>query len=89
MTNSGIQERPVVLGQSDDFWTAVREGLMEGEQVVMEAAQVSSGPFAAFRQLRGGGGGGNRTIGVGGGGGGHWKPLRSSSFNLGGNHCGD
>ena len=52
MTNSGIQERPVVLGQSDDFWTAVREGLMEGEQVVMEAAQVSSGPFAAFRQLR-------------------------------------
>ena len=62
MTSSGIQERRVVLGNSDDFWTAVREGLAEGDKVVMEVAQTTSDPFAAFRQLRGGfgGGGGGR-----------------------------
>ncbi len=60
MTSSGIQERPVVLGNSDDFWTAVRQGLAEGDQVVMEVAQTSSDPFAAFRQLRGGFSGGGR-----------------------------
>ncbi len=55
----------MVLGNSDDFWTAVREGLAEGDQVVMEVAQTSSDPFAAFRQLRGGfgGGGSRRTSG--------------------------
>jgi RND family efflux transporter MFP subunit len=67
MTSSGIQERTVVLGSSDDFWTAVREGLAEGDQVVMEVTQAASDPFAAFRQLRGGfGGGGGGGIGRGG-----------------------
>ena len=61
MTNEGIQERRVVLGNSDAFWTAVREGLAEGDQVVMEVTQTTSDPFAAFRQLRGGFGGGDRT----------------------------
>ena len=72
LTDSGIQERPVVVGNSDDFWTAVREGLSEGDQIVMEAAATTNDPFAAFRQLRGGfgGGGGNFTRGGGGGGGG-------------------
>ena len=66
MTSDGVQVRPVVLGNSDDFWTAVREGLAEGDQVVMEVAQTTSDPFAAFRQLRGGFGGG-RPPGGGGG----------------------
>ena len=74
MTSSGIQERPVVLGNSDDFWTVVMQGLAEGEQVVMEVSQTTSDPFAAFRQLREGFGGGNfgggRPPGGGAGGGG-------------------
>ena len=65
MTSSGIQERPVVLGNSDDSWTVVRQGLAEGEQVVMEGAQTTSDPFAAFRQLRGGFGGGRGGFGGG------------------------
>jgi multidrug efflux pump subunit AcrA (membrane-fusion protein) len=71
MTSGGIQERPVILGNSDDFWTAVRAGLAEGDQVVMEVAQAASDPFAAFRQLRGnfGGGRGGGGFGQGGSGG--------------------
>ena len=65
MTSAGVQERPVVLGDSDGFWTAVREGLVEGDQVVMEASQTTSDPFAAFRQLRGGFGGGGFSRGGG------------------------
>lgn len=68
MTSTGVQERLVVLGESDGFWTVVREGLVEGDQVVMETAQTTSDPFAAFRQLRGGfGGGGGGGFGRGGG----------------------
>ena len=58
MTSSGIQERQVVLGQSDDFWTAVTQGLAEGDRVVMDAPEAANDPFAAFRQFRGGFGGG-------------------------------
>ena len=65
MTSSGIRERPVVLGNSDDFWTVVTRGLAEGEQVVMEVPQTTSDPFAAFRQLRGGFGGGGGGLGGG------------------------
>jgi HlyD family secretion protein len=61
-TESGIQERPVVLGDSDGFWTEVREGIQEGDRVVMQNAQVSDDPFQALRdRIRGGGG-------IGGGG---------------------
>ena len=66
-TESGIEERPVALGDSDGFWTEVREGIQEGDRVVVQSAQVSDDPFQAFRdRIRGGGGGG---IGGGGGGG--------------------
>ena len=62
-TESGIEERPVILGDSDGFWTEVREGLQEGDWVVIQNAQVSDDPFQAFRdRIRGGGG-------IGGGGG--------------------
>ena len=33
---NGPEDRPVVLGISDDFWTVVTEGLTEGEMVVTE-----------------------------------------------------
>jgi RND family efflux transporter MFP subunit len=64
-TESGIIERPVVLGSSDDFWTEVIEGIRDGDRVVMQSSQSSNDPFEAFRQLCGG----NFTGGGGGGGG--------------------
>ena len=36
MNGQRIQERQVVLGQTDDFWAVVAEGLAEAELVVME-----------------------------------------------------
>ena len=52
MTDSGVVERPVELGDSDDFWVAVHQGLEEGEQVLMESAEVTT-TGSGFRQLRG------------------------------------
>ncbi len=51
MTELGIEERPVRLGSSDDFWVAVQDGLKEGEIIVMEGAEVST-TGSGFRQLR-------------------------------------
>ena len=66
-TESGIVDRPVVLGNSDDFWTEVKGGLQEGDRVVMQSLQATD-PFAEiFRRFRGSGGGG--TFGSRGGGG--------------------
>ncbi|MBC8280708.1 MAG: HlyD family efflux transporter periplasmic adaptor subunit, partial [Chloroflexi bacterium] len=56
-TSDGIVERPVVLGDSDDFWTEVRAGLSEGDRVVMQSSSAADNPFGAFRQFRSGGGG--------------------------------
>ena len=62
MKNGTIEDRPVTLGNSDDFWTVVIEGLQEGDQVVIETSGVSTDPFAQIRQQfqsggrRGGGG---------------------------------
>ena len=62
-TDSGIIDHPVVLGNSDDFWTEVRDGLQEGDRVVMQSSQAPTDIFGAFRQFRGvAGGGGNITI---------------------------
>jgi multidrug efflux pump subunit AcrA (membrane-fusion protein) len=57
MNNGSIEERVVVLGNSDDFWTVVREGVVEGDRVVLDVVQASTDPFAQFRQLRQAGGG--------------------------------
>jgi RND family efflux transporter MFP subunit len=46
-----IEERAVVLGDTDDFWVAVRSGLNEGDQVAMESAEVGTSQFS-FRQFR-------------------------------------
>ena len=66
-TVDGIVERPVTLGNSDDFWIVVTEGVTENESVVLEVRDASTfgfgGGFGAFRQLGGGfggGGGGSR-----------------------------
>jgi len=55
MTDGGIEERVVVLGNSDDFWVVVREGLSEGERVVMEVTQATTSQFGfgTFRQFQG------------------------------------
>ena len=74
--NGETTERPVVLGNSDDFWVVVESGLNEGDQVFMEAQQATTGGsgFGAFRQFRAGaqgggfaGGRGNAPRGGGGG----------------------
>ena len=65
MNGGRIEERAVALGNSDDFWVVVLQGLQEGDQVAMEATEASTDPFAQIRQrIQGGGGGG----GFGGGG---------------------
>ena len=62
-------DREVVLGSSDGFWVVVREGLAEGEMVVMEATE--SAALSGFEALRGitviggGFGGGRRPGGQG------------------------
>ena len=68
-----IEQRPVVLGNNDEFWVAVREGLAEGERVVMQGTTASTQQLdfrQAFRQFGGGFGGRGRRDGDGGGRGG-------------------
>ena len=59
MTDSGTVERPITLGNSDDFWVVVQTGLEEGDTIVMEGAEVTTAG-AGFRQLRTISGGGRR-----------------------------
>ena len=68
LSDGEIEERPVTVGNSDDFWVVVLDGLTEGEQVVIEAEEASTGGFGGFggvgviRQFTstGGPGGGGR-----------------------------
>ena len=58
VSGDDVEDRAVVVGNNDDFWVAVYEGLAEGEQVLMEAPSASAGPFgflggANLRQLQG------------------------------------
>ena len=78
MFDGRVEEKAVVLGNSDDFWAVVVDGLAEGDQVVMESRQAAADQFGAagviFSGIRGGfggGGGGNFRRGGGGGGGGN------------------
>ena len=59
-----IEERPVELGGSDDFWIEVRSGLQEGDRVAMQSAEVAT-TGAGFRGLRGVSGGGRGRSGGG------------------------
>ena len=71
-SNGGLDERPVTLGDSDDFWTVVESGLAEGDQIVMQSAEASAGGLFGsggdFR-FRGQFSGGFPGGGFGGGGG--------------------
>ena len=67
----GVEDRSVILGNSDDFWVAVHEGLVEGDQVVMQAPATS--PFGFF------GGPGVRQIQFSGAVPGSVNPLRRGS----------
>jgi multidrug efflux pump subunit AcrA (membrane-fusion protein) len=57
MSDGDVEERALVLGNTDGFWTVVREGLAEGETVVMEG-QVPQAGGQVFNNLRAGLGGG-------------------------------
>lgn len=78
MTSGGsIVERPVSLGNSDDFWAVVEGGLNEGDMLVIESQEANTNQFGFgggnFRSFGGGGGfpggGGNFTRIPGGSGG--------------------
>ncbi|MDO8749640.1 MAG: efflux RND transporter periplasmic adaptor subunit [Dehalococcoidia bacterium] len=72
-----IVDQPIVLGNSDDYWVAVLQGLAQGDQVVMQSAATTAGQINAgqvFRQMQGQfgggaafGGGNDRGQGQGGG----------------------
>ena len=51
-TALGFEERSVTLGDTDGYWVAIREGLEEGEQVVVQTASATTSQFS-FRQFRG------------------------------------
>ena len=61
--NGVVETRPVTLGNSDDFWVTVKQGLQEGDQVVMESADVGTSRFSfgQFRRVTGAGSGGGRS----------------------------
>ena len=77
MNDGRIEERAVVLGNNDDYWAVVEDGVAEADLIVMQTERATTGGgFGAFRGLFGGGGGfgGGRRAGggaspVGGGGG--------------------
>jgi HlyD family secretion protein len=51
-TPLGFEERSVTLGDTDGYWVAIREGLEEGDQVVVQTASANTSQFS-YRQLRG------------------------------------
>jgi multidrug efflux pump subunit AcrA (membrane-fusion protein) len=73
MNGGQLIDRPVTLGNSDDFWIIVSDGISEGDMVVMESEGSGSDQFnfgGNFRRF-----GGNVSViqgaqGFGGGGGG-------------------
>ena len=43
MDNGAIEERPVTLGNRDDFWVVVERGISEGEMIILEYRDPSEG----------------------------------------------
>ena len=64
-SDGSFEERTVELGNSDGFWTLIKAGVVEGEQVVIDVQDVDAQQlgFGGFR------GGGGRSTGGGGVGG--------------------
>ena len=67
MNDGSVEERHVVLGNYDDFWVVVQEGLSEGELVVIESEGAATTGFGFGRGLTGGGGFGGGGGFTGGG----------------------
>ena len=56
--NGRFEERPVTLGISDDFWTVILDGLIEGDTVIMESQETQNDRFqfggGDFRRIQAG-----------------------------------
>lgn len=53
MDNGTVEERPVTLGNHDDFWVVVEGGISEGEMIIMEYRDPSQGPGGLIGSLQG------------------------------------
>ena len=65
-TEGFIEERAVVLGNNDDFWIVVHEGLVQGERIVMESEEATATSQFNFRGFGSGRGPGAQGRGRGG-----------------------
>ena len=61
-----IVDRQVVLGNTDDFWAVVSDGLAEGDVVIMQSQETQTSGFRFGGGFRGFGGGGFGGGGFGG-----------------------
>jgi hypothetical protein len=63
-SDGAVEERLVVLGDTDGFWTVVRQGLAEGDRVIMEGQVPQAGGqgFNTFGGLGGGFRGGGQQL---------------------------
>ena len=74
LKGNSVVNQGVVLGNSDDFWVIVSEGLVEGDRVVMEVTQATTsttqfvGAGQAIRGFTSGGFGVQGGLGGAGGG---------------------
>jgi HlyD family secretion protein len=67
MKDGRIKERSIVVGNNDDYWAVVEDGVAEAELIVMETERATTGGgFGAFRGLFGGSSSGWRRSGGGG-----------------------
>ena len=63
MVDGSIVDTPVVLGNNDDFWAVVSDGVAEGDLVIMQSQETQTDRFRFGAAFRGGavlGGGGGR-----------------------------
>ena len=51
-TSEGFEDRSVSLGSTDGYWVTIRDGLNEGEQIIVQNTAANTSQFD-FRQLRG------------------------------------
>ncbi|MBI4338907.1 MAG: efflux RND transporter periplasmic adaptor subunit [Chloroflexi bacterium] len=49
MNNGKVVERTVTLGNTDDFWVVVKDGLAQGDKVVLETTQATASGQIQFR----------------------------------------
>ena len=49
MNNGIVEERPVSLGNNDDFWIVVQNGIAEGDRLVIQAREASTAGLEALK----------------------------------------